>query len=79
MVAKVHNFGHDGAVANHRALTDRVEKKVAKDYAAGHSTAYMAMMLGVSVDVIRAAVLRQGGTLRPRGSVPGTPRARLRL
>lgn len=59
-----------------RALTERQEQSVAKAYARGTSTSALAEKHGVHPSTIRGAVVRQGGTLRSRGGVPGQRKSR---
>lgn len=61
-------------MAAKRRLSDAKEKQVAAAYAKGKSSTELMERFGVSGDTIRAAVIRQGGSLRPRGGIAGKRR-----
>lgn len=54
-----------------RTFDARTEKSIARAYAKGGLTSVLAREYGCHPSTIRQAVVRQGGTLRPRGGVPG--------
>ena len=58
-----------------RSLTEKQEKEIAKAYAKGGLTSQLALQYGVHSSTIRNAIERQGGTLRPRGGVPGVSKS----
>lgn len=63
-------------MAHPRSLTTKQEQSVAKAYAKGASTSVLAEKHGVHPSTIRGAVQRQGGSLRPRGGIPGQRKSR---
>lgn len=57
-----------------RILDPRREAKIAREYADGQSPRDLAAKYGINRSTVREVVLRQGGTMRPRGGVPGRSR-----
>lgn len=62
-------------MAAKRSLTDKQEKEIAKAYAKGGLTSHLSAQYEVHPSTIRNAILRQGGTLRVRGGVPGVSKS----
>ena len=58
-----------------KSLSDKQEREIAKAYAKGGLTSHLAAQYQVHPSTIRNAIQRQGGSLRPRGGVPGVSKS----
>ncbi|SJN15744.1 hypothetical protein FM104_00535 [Microbacterium esteraromaticum] len=56
-----------GLVARRPELGDEVRAEAARLYESGLTLVQVAERLGISDEGVRAAVVSQGGTIRPRG------------